>query len=327
VRWGRIGDYRTSPERSPLFAATFARYFAKLYEELGAPPNWTILEAGAGAGHFARGVLNTLRRQFPNVYFATHYLIDESSNTQRERLRESVSEFADRVGFVRIDQIQTPIEAGIIFSNELMDAMPVHRVVMRDGKLREQCVGVNMADEFVWIETQPTTDRLESHFTSLDALLSDGQTAEVNLAAADWLCLAASKLNRGYIITVDYGAESEELYNFESRRDGTLRAFAGHRFVDDVLANPGLQDITSTLNWTYLKQIAMQCGLKNVRLERQDRFLIQEGLLDQLSTMTEGAHQSADATILRTEARDMVLPHGMGASFQVLVQQRVANAM
>src|SRR5436305_2054522 len=78
-RWGRAGDYRTAPERSPLFAATFARYFAGLYEELGAPHSWTIFEAGAGAGHFASGVLETLRRDDPHTFAALRYVIDEAS--------------------------------------------------------------------------------------------------------------------------------------------------------------------------------------------------------------------------------------------------------
>src|SRR5215210_7185650 len=84
-RWGRAGDYRTAPERSPLFSATFASYFAQLYEELDTPPAWTIFEAGAGAGHFAHGVLQTLRRDHPHIFSATRYVIDEPSADSRER--------------------------------------------------------------------------------------------------------------------------------------------------------------------------------------------------------------------------------------------------
>ncbi len=94
-RWGRAGDYRTAPERSPLFAATFASYFAKLYEELGAPPDWTIFEAGAGSGDFAYGVLQTLQRDYPHAFSATRYVIDEASMDARERASLRLSEFAD----------------------------------------------------------------------------------------------------------------------------------------------------------------------------------------------------------------------------------------
>jgi len=85
ARWGRAGDYRTSPESSSLFAITFANYFAALYEELGAPPHWTIFEAGAGAGDFARGLLEALRRDNPHVFQATFYVIDEASSDARAR--------------------------------------------------------------------------------------------------------------------------------------------------------------------------------------------------------------------------------------------------
>lgn len=322
VVWGNAGDYRTSPERTPLFAATFARYLAKLYEEMGAPANWTILEAGAGAGHFARGVLKTLAQQFPRVFDATQYVIDEISVSSCTRIRETIQAFNERVEFLPINKIQEPIQTGVIFSNELLDAMPVHRVVLHHGKLLELCVGINEAEEFIWIETEPTTSRLKDYFDSFDVRLNEGQIAEVNLDAAEWLCRAAEKLERGYIITVDYGAEADELYNLPHRSEGTIRTFARHRLADDVLSNPGSQDITSTLNWTHLKQESARCGLETIRFERQDRFLIQEGLLDQLKEMTEGAEQNAVAFVLRTEARDMVLPNGMSASFQVLVQRR-----
>ena len=327
TRWGRTGDYRTSPERSVLFAATFAGYFAKLYQELGSPSEWTILEAGPGTGHFARGVLETLARSYQIVFAATRYVIDEVSEDAREHLNEFPGKFEDHLGFSPINQIQTPIKTGVIFSNELLDAMPVHRVVMRQGNLMELCVSLNEAEEFVWIETEPTTPQLSAYFSTLDIRLDDGQIAEVNLAAGDWLCEAAAKLERGYVVTVDYGAEANELYESPQRREGTLRAFERHRFADDVLSNPGSQDITTTVNWTHLKQVAERCGLENVGMERQDRFLIQEGLLYQLSRMTEAADYSANAVILRTQAREMILPDGMGASFQVLVQRRVDSCV
>jgi SAM-dependent MidA family methyltransferase len=322
TRWGRAGDYRTSPERTPLFSATFARYFAKLYEQLGAPSKWTILEAGAGGGHFARGLLTTLKNQYPQVFAVTRYLIDEKSSSLRSRLRESIQPFEEKVELVSLDELQTPIKVGIIFSNELFDAMPVHRVVMRDGKLKEVCVTLDDGEEFIWIETEPTSPRICDYFHTLDVTLSEGQFAEVNLAAGDWLRNAAAKLERGYVLTVDYGAESNELYDFHQRPDGTLRAFQRHRFADTVLSQPGMQDITTTINWTHIKQEAIKCGLENVRFERQDRFLIEEGVLDQLAEMTGEGSRNAEAILLRTEARELVLPSGMSASFQVLLSKR-----
>ncbi|HEY0545228.1 MAG TPA: SAM-dependent methyltransferase [Pyrinomonadaceae bacterium] len=321
--WGRAGDYRTSPERSPLFAATFAGYFAKLYEELDAPAAWTILEAGAGAGHFARGVLQTLESQYPQVFNATRYLIDEVNLKGRERLRQFLNPFKDKIDFVSLDEIEEPLDAGIIFSNELLDAMPVHRVRLRDGRLFELCVGLDEADEYVWIEAEPTTQLLETYFTDLQVRLVEGQRAEVNLAAGVWLCRAARALQSGYVITVDYGAEASELFNPHARPEGSLRAFAQHRFAGNVLAHPGEQDITTTIDWTHLKRAGESCRLETLSFERQDKFLLRAGLPEHLERMTGTAHAGADALMLSTGAREMILPGGMSESFQVLVQKRL----
>lgn len=320
--WGRAGDYRTSPERSPLFAATFAGYFAALYQQLDSPSELTLLEAGAGAGHFARGVLETLARRYPHVFRAMRYLIDEVSAESRERLLKLLHAFEEKVDFIRLDEIIKPFAAGIIFSNELLDAMPVHRVIMRDGKLLELCVGLDQAGEFVLTETEPTTARLAAYFEEQDVRLAEGQSAEVNLSASDWVCRAALALNRGYVITVDYGAEAGALYSPQHRPMGSLRAFAQHRFADNALSHPGAQDITTTVNWTQLKRAGEKCGLETLSFERQDQFLLRAGLLEQLERMSATAESEADALRLRTSAREMILPGGMSESFQVLIQKR-----
>src|SRR5437764_14896531 len=149
-RWGRMGDYRTSPERSLLFAATFARYFAKLYEELGSPETWTIFEAGAGEGHFAHGLLQTLKQDFPTIFSATRYVIDERSMDAHERIKERLYEYADQIEFQSLADSSAPVSDGILFANELLDAFPVHRVKMREGKLCELFIGLDDAGNFIW---------------------------------------------------------------------------------------------------------------------------------------------------------------------------------
>lgn len=321
-RWGRTGDYRTSPERSPLFAAAFASYFIGLYEELGAPDSWTIFEAGAGAGHFARGVMETLERESRRVFDATRYIIDERSEDARERAGEALARFGERVEFRRLSEITRPFEAGILFSNELLDALPVHRVTMMNGRLWELCVGLEGTGAFTWIRQEPTRARLPSYMESAGIRLMPGQVAEINLAAEDWLKQAAAVIETGYVITVDYGAEASELYDGARHPDGTLRAFCRHQLAPDLLARPGEQDLTTTIDWTQLKRVGAERGLRALSLEPQDRFLLRAGLLDQLERMTAGARSEADALVLRTGAREMILPGGMSSSFQVLVQRK-----
>jgi SAM-dependent MidA family methyltransferase len=325
ARWGRArdgGDYRTSPERSPLFAATFARYFAAFYAELGSPAAWTILEAGAGAGDFARGVLETLERAHPSVFQATRYLIAEISDDARRRACENLAAFTDRVEFCQNNLRGLSFEAGLIFSNELLDALPVHRVRQRGGQLRELCVGLDDAGNFIWIEQEPTTPRLAAYFSRLNASLAEGQIAEVNLDAEEWLADAASVLKRGYVVTVDYGAEAAELYQSAARSEGTLRGFRAHEFVADVLVRPGEHDLTTTINWTSLKQAGEAAGLQTISLERQDEFLLRAGLLEELERLTAQLPTEAERLRLRLGAREMILPNGMSSSFQVLSQKK-----
>jgi SAM-dependent MidA family methyltransferase len=322
ARWGRAGDYLTSPVRSSLFAATFARYFAGLYEELGAPRHWTIIEAGAGAGHFAAGVLETLQRDYPKTFAATRYLIDEASPDAIERARIALAPFTQRVEFCRLTEMAAPTETAIIFANELLDALPLHRVIVRDGQLWELCVGCDAVGGFVWVERSPSTPRLAAYFQRLQIKLAEGQRAEVNLSALDWIARAATLFERGFLVTVDYGAEAEELFANPDRRAGTLRAFHQHRFADDLLARPGEQDLTATVDWTSIRNASASAGLRTKLFERQDKFLLQAGLLEQLERLTANAPSEAQSVSLRAEARHLILPDSMSASFQVLVQQR-----
>lgn len=321
VRWGRAGDYRTSPERSPLFAATFARYFAGLYQELGAPSEWSIFEVGAGGGHFANGVLDSLKRWHPQVFEATRYLIDEKSPHARGHVREMLQSYEDRIVFQTLEEMNWSVDPGLIFSNELLDAMPVHRVIIRDGKLLELCVDLNNDQEFIWTKREPSNSRLIAYFDAIGVSLQEGQIAEVNLAAMDWLSRAAERIRRGYLISVDYGAEAIDLYESSQRKKGTLRAIHGHRFAENVLGNPGDQDITATVDWTTIKEAGEKSGLETVVFERQDHFLLRAGLLDQLEIMAAASGHNADRVILRSSAREMILPGGMSESFQVLVQK------
>ena len=289
-RWGREGDYRTSAERSELFAATFARYFAKLYDDLGRPPQWTIVEGGAGDGTFARRVQRALAEWYPRVFEATHYKVSESGDV--------------------IDP--SPSSPCLYFSNELLDAFPVHRLT-NEGELY---VTLDEKGHFVWQVGPLSTPRL-AQFN-----LAAGQVIEVNLAIDDWLASVVENLNPEYVITVDYGAEATELYDPTLRPNGTLRAFSKHGFVDDVLSAPGEYDITSSVNWTQVKATGERLGLRVVEFESQDRFLLKAGLLEALQYRTEQASTDSEKLKLAVDAREMILPGNMASSFQVLVQRR-----
>lgn len=323
ARWGRAGDYRTSPERSRLFASTFARYFAALYETLGRPPTLHVVEAGGGAGHFAHGLLRTLRRDAPRLFEAIRYVFDEASPDARTRAAALLAPFGGSVEFRRIEDTQATLESAIVFSNELFDAFPVHRVRARGGKLFEQFVNIDVVGNFIWEEREPSTPRLAEHFERAGVALAEGQVAEVNLDAERWFGRLATLFGQGFVVTIDYGDEAAQLYGDPRRREGTLRAFSGHALSEDVLDNPGGQDLTSTVNWTQLRASGERAGLRAVLLERQDKFLLSAGLLEQLELECALAADEAEVARLRLDAREMILPGGMAEHFQVLVQKKV----
>jgi SAM-dependent MidA family methyltransferase len=156
-------------------------------------------------------------------------------------------------------------------------------------------------------------------------LTHEGQVADVNLAIASWLTGAATKLSRGYLITVDYGAEASELYASPGRRQGTLRAFRRHEFREP-LENPGDNDLTSSLDWTYFRRCGEKLGLETIEFQRQDQFLLSAGLLEELELMALQTEDEAEKARLRASAREMILPTGMANSFQVFVQKKSAIA-
>jgi SAM-dependent MidA family methyltransferase len=336
-RWGRAGDYRTSPERSPLFAATLARYFTRLHEELGSPNRLTFIEAGGGAGRFARVVLDTLQRDAPRVFDSLRYVFDEPGAGSRARASALLAPHSERVEFRSIrdltgnasrttadTQNSTPTHgAFIVFSNELLDALPVHRVSMRGGRLRELYVVEGEGGGFEFDEGEPSTPRLAEHFARLGTTLDEGQLAEVNLEAEEWVARAASLEGPGFVVTVDYGDDARSLVRAPHRREGTLRAFSGHRIVDDLLASPGARDLTTTINWTQVVAAGEAAGLETIALERLDAFLLKAGLIEQLERDSAFASDEAERAALRLGAREMILPTGMAASFQVLIQKKV----
>lgn len=320
-RWGRQGDYRTSPERSVLFAATFARYFARLYQDLGSPPSLTIVEIGAGAGHFAETVLATLQLRFPDIFSRTSYFIDEASPDSVSRARLRLERFGSRIEFKTLATSE-PLEHAIIFSNELLDAFPVHRVIMREDQLRELRVGLSESGNFEWVVAQLSTDRLSEYLDRFDIQMGEGQIADVNLEIENWLELISRKFRLGYLITVDYGDEASALFSDADRGDGSLRAIYRHQVSGDVLLHPGLQDITSSVDWTLVKMVGAKQGLEVVTFERQDRFLMEAGLLEEMELRVREAPQGSEQLRVTTSAREMILPGGSAESFQVLVQKK-----
>ena len=255
-----------------------------------------IVEAGAHDGQLAKDILAWLQSNRPELFDQIEYWIIEPSARRQEWQGETLREFAPRVrwlaGFQSLFQERTchsspatrhPPLRGVIFSNELLDAMPVHRLGWdaQNKKWFEWGVAVD-GEKFAWakIQTPPTTAkamvgrdaRPQIPDPGLLAVLPDGYTIETCPAAESWWREAANILERGRLMTIDYGLTADELFS-PSRTRGTLRAYFRHHASDDILANVGEQDLTAHVNFSAIQAAGESVGLRTEMFSTQSQFL------------------------------------------------------
>ncbi len=301
-RIGRRGDYYTSTSLGPIFGRTLSRQFMEMLDILG---GGALVEMGAGQGYLARDVLGEMAREGREV----SYFIVERSPAMRRAQEKNLKDFSSVEWVEDLEDLE-PME-GVFFSNELVDAFPVHMVEMTKDGLKEVLVDWR-AGEFMEVLAPPTTPRLEEYFKELGVELPPGFRTEVNLDAVDWLNQVSSKLKRGFLITIDYGYPSHELYQ-DYRRKGTLMAYYCHQACEDPYVRVGEQDLTSHVNFSALAHWGKKVGLKVLGFLPQAHFLLGLGILELLSQEKE---------LERLAAKTLLMPGGMGEIFKVLIQAK-----
>jgi SAM-dependent MidA family methyltransferase len=276
----RSGDYLTAPETHPLFGRTLARQVAECWERLGRPDPFVVREYGAGSGALAASLVDGLLGGAPEVIGSLRYQPVESAAPAVEAIRGRVT--VAGLSANRLETAGGPMD-GLVIANEFLDALPVHRIVVQDGRLLERFVGWE-DDRFNDVDAPPSTPRLGERLASDGVRLAEGQEAEVCLAVDDWIAEVASDLRHGYLIAIDYGHPAGELYSTR-RMEGTLLAYRGHRVVDDPYAAVGNQDLTAHVDLTHLEKVARDAGFSPVGRTTQAEFLAGLGmgeLLDEL---------------------------------------------
>ena len=325
---GRRGDYFTNVSVGPLFGRLLAAQFAEMWEALGRPEDFVIVEQGAHHGGFARDVLEALRERAPDFFAALRYRIIEPFSILRERQRETVRDFRDKLTWVEsLDELE-PF-CGVYFSNELLDAMPVHlisrtpegRASARPGHAeaypsdnedwQERRV-IESGDGFDFV-TAPITDAaLSGHLETIPLHSGGRYETEVNLTALRWIESLASKLTSGYVLAVDYGHARDDYYAPE-RSSGTLQSYAHHRVNPSPLTEIGQADITAHVDWTSLAEQAEAHGLTLAGFTDQHHFAT--GVVTAL--MAEQFGGNADAATRRA-LQTLLHPEFLGTTFQFL---------
>jgi SAM-dependent MidA family methyltransferase len=290
-RPSRAGDFLTAPELHPFFGRLVSRFLADVWVRMGSPATFTVREDGAGGGTLERAVMAGAEHDAPTFARALDWQPMDLGHAEPQ----------NRV-------------VGAIVANEFLDALPVHRVVVRDGKLRELFVTWN-DDRFAEVEAEPSVARLASTLEDDGVSLQEGQIAEVGLAAIDWAERLGARLEAGVALVMDYSLDAAELYA-PRRRGGTLVTYRDQQPGDDPFAVIGRQDLTAHVNVTAVSRAARGAGLQVLGDTTQARFLMDLGLQDLL----EEARASVDAEaylLARSAVLRLLDPRHLGG-FRVL---------
>ena len=319
LKIGLEGDYYTSSNVHPAFGAVLATAFAKLWASSAEP--LTIVEMGPGSGQLAADLLATMRDEQPSIYETLSYVLVESSPAMRKLQMEILNSFEDKISWRGLDQFEDASINGIVYSNEFVDALPVHRIRRRGDSLEEQYVKMVSATNLGFCWSQPSANDLSEYVDRVGVPLQDGQVVEINRDALQWLARTANILKRGFLVTIDYGDVAQHLWT-PDRVSGTLRSFYRHRLIDSPLERIGEQDMTASVNFTALIEHGRDLGFETVTFERQTAFLIRLGLIERITGQNEPS-RSLDDLKQRLAVKNLFVPGGVSDSFRVLVQRRI----
>ena len=324
---GATGDFFTSSSLGKDFGELLAIQFAEIWEILGKPEPFTILEMGAGTGAMAVDVLQFLEKYYIDLFAVTNYTIIELSDSLRERQQQELKSRSINLlnlSWKSWDEIANNAIVGCLFSNELIDALPVHLVTASGNKLQEIYVTFS-ENRFTEIIGEISTSKITEYFELIDINFSslaypDGYRTEVNLSALNWLETVASKLKRGYLLTIDYGYSAAKYYH-PQRYQGTLQCYYQHRRHHNPYINLGIQDITAHVNFTALDRGGEKLGLETLGFTQQGMFLMALGLGDRLSDLSSGKYNLQQILQRRDSLHQLIDPSGLGG-FGVLIQAK-----
>jgi SAM-dependent MidA family methyltransferase len=316
----RLADFYTSVDVHPIFGRLLARQLAEMWESLGKPREFAAVEAGAGSGRLAAQMLDFAAQKLPDFYGAVRYSAVEQSAARRQHHRETLRTHLERGRAKCAADLPGDIPCGCIFSNELLDAFPVHRVVMKRGALHELYVGFDGAT-FTEELGVPTSPEIGPYFDEQQIALQEGQQAEINLEACRWITEVGRRLVRGFVLTVDYGHEAAELYN-ERHMRGTLLAYSEHRASEEFFARPGAQDLTAHVNFTALDLWGRRAGLERTGCASQMAFLVAMGRANEFADLYEDGATEVERIRARLFLKSLIHPEGMGETFQVFIQHK-----
>lgn len=310
-RLGREGDFFTASDVGPAFGRCLAKQLQEIDRLAGPFDPFHIIEYGAGRGLLAHDILESMARLDPELGRRLDYLMVDRS----EGMRTAASRAAPGARASAPEELE-PGYRGCILAVELFDALPVHRLRRRGGRLVEVYVGLDPAGNLVELEDEPSQS-VAGLAARYGAAAEEGSEAEVCPQALSQLDTMQAVLDRGVMIIFDYGYRAAELYS-PGRGGGTLLAYHSHSTSESLLERVGEQDLTAHVNFTALEERAAERGLDILGLTTQDRFLIGNGIMEYFEQPDDGSIHDPRRVKQRLQAMQLIHPLGMGRIFKVL---------
>ncbi|MGK7956353.1 MAG: class I SAM-dependent methyltransferase [Crocosphaera sp.] len=320
---GSQGDFFTASSLGSDFGELLAEQLREMSTILDGSDSVTLVEVGAGNGNLTADILNYFKKNYTDFYQNINYIIVEASPGLIEQQKKNLKEF-DQVTWKAWQDISDDSIVGCIFSNELIDAFPVHKVTINNKQLKEIYVTWqnNQLKEIIEEVSKPD---LLNYFKLIDIDITqddypENYCTEVNLQALDWLKTVTNKLKKGYLLTIDYGYNASKYYH-PQRYQGTLNCYYQHRHHHNPYVNLGQQDITTHVNFTALEKQGKLLELETVGLTQQGLFLMALGLGDRLSELSNGNYSLPEILNRRDALHQLINPTGLGG-FNVLIQSK-----
>lgn len=302
------GDFYTSPVVHPAFGALICVQLREMWKLLDRPGAFRCLEFGSGSGELATDIQSYAARLDGDFARSLRYRgVDRvRTPTDRDRPRSALAERGER----------NERALGCVVSNELLDAFPVHRFVVRSGKVHELYVYVS-GDGFTMQEGEPSTTEIERRLSGYLPQLPEGFTGEVRRGVDEWARLASSDLERGFVVTIDFGYDRDALYS-PARSSGTLRCYYRHTVTGDPLRRVGEQDMAAHVDFTEVDEALGRVGFAAIGHTSQREFLGRLGASGFLSRLAQSAGSPADLARNRAAILELVKPEGLGG-FRVAI--------
>lgn len=318
---GKAGDFYTSQHVHSAFGVMIAEQLEEMWEILEKPSSFAVIEPGAGSGLTCLDILQHIERK-KELFHSLTYLIVESNPAVRRKQRNLLARYDSKVRwFDSLRDIQNC--KGCIFSNELLDAFPVHLIEMND-ELTEIFVDARGRDDrivFREVRDLPSTGALTEYLNEFSLHLPRGYKTEVNLKIKEWLSASANVLTEGFILTIDYGYPAQEYYDSERNR-GTLLCYHRHQTHENPYINIGKQDITAHVNFSSVKKWGENAGFSTLGFCNQGTYLVSLGI-DQV--IRELYNNSADYLFEVARIKRLIFPGTLGESHKVMVQYKGAG--